>query len=276
MVKYLHGSKLIESDFGLYLYDAHGNVTEILDSDYDIAQSYTYDPFGDSIISTAESEIRDPDMEMQSLIPGDKVLAANPETGEQDIKTVVQTFVNETDELVHVTVNGETITTTPEHPFYVPQKGWTGAIHLRAGDILVSSNGEYVVVEKVEHELLESPVKVYNFEVEDFHTYYVSEFGVLVHNMCDRREAVRQAWKEEYETVKATGQGKTRIWSSDELDELLSTGRVKGYEGHHMYSVSAYPELAGDPNNIQFLTRQEHFAAHGFNWRNITNGWFNP
>ncbi|MDE6016159.1 MAG: HINT domain-containing protein, partial [Acetatifactor sp.] len=28
-------------------------------------------------------------------------------------------------------------------------------------------------------------VKVYNFEVEDWHTYYVAELGVLVHNMCD-------------------------------------------------------------------------------------------
>ena len=77
------------------------------------------------------------------------------------------------------------ITTTPEHPFYVPQKGWTGAIHLRAGDMLVLSNGEYVIVEKIEHELLESPALVYNFEVEDFHTYYVSEYGVLVHNSCN-------------------------------------------------------------------------------------------
>ena len=130
----------------------------------------------------------------ETIKAGDKVIAANPETGEQAVKTVVQTFVNETDELVHVSVNGETITTTPEHPFYVPQKGWTGAIHLRAGDMLVLSNGEYVVVEKVEHELLESPVKVYNFEVEDFHTYYVSEYGVLVHNVCGtQRAAMREA-----------------------------------------------------------------------------------
>ncbi len=32
-------------------------------------------------------------------------------------------------------------------------------------------------------EHLENPVKVYNFEVEDWHTYYVTEMGVLVHNM---------------------------------------------------------------------------------------------
>ena len=46
-------------------------------------------------------------------------------------------------------------------------------MQLRAGDILVLVNGEYVVVEKVQHELLESPIKVYNFQVEDYHTYYI-------------------------------------------------------------------------------------------------------
>ena len=30
--------------------------------------------------------------------------------------------------------------------------------------------------------MTEEPVKVYNFEVEDFHTYHVCTLGVLVHN----------------------------------------------------------------------------------------------
>ena len=30
--------------------------------------------------------------------------------------------------------------------------------------------------------MTEEPVKVYNFQVEDFHTYYVGECGVWVHN----------------------------------------------------------------------------------------------
>ena len=58
------------------------------------------------------------------------------------------------------------------------------------GDFLVTSNGEYVVVEQVQHELLKTPITVYNFEVEDYHTYYVSASAesndsfVLVHNKC--------------------------------------------------------------------------------------------
>ena len=50
--------------------------------------------------------------------------------------------------------------------------------------MLVLSNGELVTVEWVQHEILESPIKVYNFEVQDFHTYFVGESSVLVHNAC--------------------------------------------------------------------------------------------
>ena len=92
------------------------------------------------------------------------------------------------DELVHIGVNGETISATPTHPFYVDKLGWTLARSLRAGDVLVLSNGELVTVEWVQHEILESPIKVYNFEVEDFHTYFVGENGIFVHNGCGIEE----------------------------------------------------------------------------------------
>lgn len=91
----------------------------------------------------------------------------------------------------------------------------------------------------------------------------------------ERSKAVRLAWKNEAADVAAGGTGISRRWSPGEIDQLLSTGKVKGYQGHHMKSVKGYPELAGDPNNIQFLTRAEHLAAHGGNWRNITHGRYN-
>ena len=112
------------------------------------------------------------------------VWAWDEETGDVALRPVVGTYVNETEELIYLSVNGEEITCTPGHPFYSPVKGWTEAVHLRAGDILVLVNGEYVVVEWIQHELLESPVKVYNFQVADYHTYYVTDAGVLVHNKC--------------------------------------------------------------------------------------------
>ena len=41
---------------------------------------------------------------IEEIESGDRVFAVNPETGEKGIRTVVQTFVNETDELVHISV----------------------------------------------------------------------------------------------------------------------------------------------------------------------------
>ena len=133
-------------------------------------------------------QIEDGEKPIEEIQAGDYVWAWDEATGDVTLKKVVETYVRETDELVHVFVNNEEIICTPSHPFYSPVKGWTDAVQLRAGDILVLVNGEYVVIEKVQHELLETPVKVYNFNVEDYHTYYVAESSVLVHNLCNGKE----------------------------------------------------------------------------------------
>ena len=143
----------------------------------------TYNP-GNCFIAGTLVAAEAGNVPIEEVSAGDYVWAWDEETGDVALKQVVETYVNETEELIHLSVNGEEITCTPGHPFYSPVKGWTEAVQLRAGDILVLVNGEYVVVEWVQHELLESPVKVYNFQVEDYHTYYVSESGVLVHNTC--------------------------------------------------------------------------------------------
>ena len=144
---------------------------------YGINSPYCF--VGGTLVQTADGTAA-----IETIEVGDYVWAWDELRNDVSLKRVLETYVNETDELVHVFVNGEEIVTTPSHPFYSPVKGWTDAVHLRAGDILVLVNGEYVVVEKVQHELLENPVKVYNFQVEDYHTYYVRESGVLVHNIC--------------------------------------------------------------------------------------------
>jgi len=91
----------------------------------------------------------------------------------------------------------------------------------------------------------------------------------------ERQNAVRLAWNNERNRV-LNGQG-TRDWSVAEQKELIERGSVSGYEGHHMKSVSLYPEYAGDPRNIQFLTEDEHLnGAHQGKYHNVTNGYYDP
>ena len=90
-----------------------------------------------------------------------------------------------------------------------------------------------------------------------------------------RQRAVRNAWKNEQDLVR-DGKG-TRDWTIEEQKELLESGSVDGYEGHHMKSVSLYPDYAGDADNIQFLSADEHFnGAHQGSYHNTTNGYYNP
>ena len=91
----------------------------------------------------------------------------------------------------------------------------------------------------------------------------------------ERQKAVREAWNKEKSLVQV-GQG-TRDWSQTDQKQLIDKGRVKGYDGHHMKSVSNYPQYAGESENIQFLTEKEHFeGAHKGDYHSITNGYYNP
>ena len=56
------------------------------------------------------------------------------------------------------------------------------------------TTGTLVVVEQVQHEILEAPVTVYNFEVADYHTYFVGTNGVLVHNSCSPQKPSYLSW----------------------------------------------------------------------------------
>jgi hypothetical protein len=113
------------------------------------------------------------------------VWAEDPETGERALKRVVRTFRNEKGERIHVQVNGETITCTTGHPFYVQGKGRVAAKKLKLNDKLELQNGEDAFVDAIRREKLDQPIQVFNFEVEDFHTYFVGAGCVLVHNLCD-------------------------------------------------------------------------------------------
>ena len=120
---------------------------------------------------------------IEDIEVGDKVWAYNPETGETELKEVLNVWVKETDEILHVsTSDGETIDTTTNHPFYVEEKGWVAAGDLVVGDTLVTVDGDEVEITDLQLEKLAEPILVYNLEVEDFHTYFVGEYGVLVHN----------------------------------------------------------------------------------------------
>ena len=107
-------------------------------------------------------------------------------------KTVLETYIREDSKLIHLVINDEEIITTETHPFYVNNRGFVNAGELKVGDELLDPNKNILLVENFDVELTGKPVTVYNFQVEDYHTYHVSGFGVLVHNADDTYSRLRK------------------------------------------------------------------------------------
>jgi hypothetical protein len=115
-----------------------------------------------------------------SLAVGDHVLAYDEATGTTASYPISVVHINADPETGTVVVGGETIETTPEHPFYTLEAGWLDAADLEPGMHVPSASGEPGEVSSVD--FAAQPAIMYNLTVEIAHTFFVGEGEWLVHN----------------------------------------------------------------------------------------------
>ena len=112
---------------------------------------------------------------------GDSVWAYNERTHQTALRPVTQLFRYQRDTVyVLHTATGEALRTTSDHPFYVRGQ-WVRVKRLRVGDSLVSQSGQRHVLRRID--LKPEHVTVYNFTVDELHTYFVGQNAILVHNV---------------------------------------------------------------------------------------------
>lgn|GEM_PF-3577254 len=76
-----------------------------------------------------------------------------------------------------------------------------------------------MTIQKVEYVKLDKPVTVYNFTVADYHTYYVTDIGIWVHNtLCTEDVANTLGKKYNGKVVEASGDG----WKVINIDNPVS------------------------------------------------------
>ncbi|WP_244244910.1 polymorphic toxin-type HINT domain-containing protein [Leptospira koniambonensis] len=130
---------------------------------------------------------------IETIQVGDIVFTKSDKTGEHGYKRVIQTFIRQADTIYKVVfVDGSILETTWNHPFRrlksdskgqnfgIENSEWRQAKDLQSGDITLIASGETLEIESIEIDNRQETV--YNFEVEDFHTYFVGEVGIWVHN----------------------------------------------------------------------------------------------
>jgi len=124
--------------------------------------------------------IKDGFKPIESIQPGDQVWSFDEGSGEFVLQPVVQVFNRLTDATVELTFEGLNVDCTPEHPFWVESKGWTGASSIEIGDKVLSLSDEEQILSAVTHK--QENATVYTFEVDNTHSYCVSKLALVVHN----------------------------------------------------------------------------------------------
>jgi RHS repeat-associated protein len=131
----------------------------------------------DTVVATEAGE-----QAISALTEGDLVLAYDEVMGLTGFYTVTATWAHVDAEIVYLTIDGERIETTSEHPFFTRQDGWLPAGELWVGAQVRNAEGEYGSVEAVE--VARHPQPMYNLTVARAHTFFVGEQQWLVHNQC--------------------------------------------------------------------------------------------
>lgn len=197
---------------------------------------------------------------IEEILEGDLVLSRSDETGAQGYKRVVSLFQTHPSKLVHIRYRSKAsssnagnegeraneLVSTAEHPYWLTEEQrWAQAGEIRTGDRLSLSDGDIAKVTEVDYEHSDSgqPFTTYNFEVEDFHTYFVSggsadaeAEGVWVHNagpQCAQGARSKARSKQVDETSFAGLIDLDEFNNSPVIADRLSRAREFDIAGYH-------------------------------------------
>ena len=153
---------------------------------------------GETLVATEDGQKRIDEIEV-----GDKVWAYDIYTGETELKEVLTVYIKDQNEILHLHTSCGDINTTTNHPFYVIDKGWVAAGDLIVGDEVYLIDGSTAFIKEFELEKLDEPIKVYNLEVDDYHTYFVGNMSILVHNKYDIEDPLSYNKNEKGVTIRS-------------------------------------------------------------------------
>ena len=156
------------------------------------------------------------------------------------------------------------------HKYYRPKtKAWVSAKELKVSDQVLFSDGRYAIIETVQVKVLTMPEMTYNFEVADYHTYYVSDSKVLVHNVCKYYETMRTEKRvvrgreiTKKQALNRVRNGKDVLTNSRSSAKALAKkafGNSKVYSGIHDNLYNAMAHFHDSKNHIYHIFYGNNF-----------------
>lgn len=126
---------------------------------------------------------------IEGVSVGDLVLSRDDRSGDFSWQPVERIFITQNRETLLLSVawdgGNEILRITAGHPVWVESQGWLGAGYLQEGDRIARADaGGWATVQSLHRHL--SMETVYNFSIENTHTYFVGSSLLWVHNTCPK------------------------------------------------------------------------------------------
>lgn len=117
---------------------------------------------------------------IEDVVVGEKVLTYNELTGETELGIVGDLKIHNVEDVIDLVFDDTTLlTTTPEHPFFVKEKGWVEAKNLQEGDVCIKDDKTDITIISVKEDV--GLHTVYNLlSVSENHNFFANK--ILVHN----------------------------------------------------------------------------------------------
>lgn len=195
---------------------------------------------------------------IEEVREGELLWSRDEQTGSVALRPVLQRIVTPDRALLRIELRSaegvsEELRVTPPHPFWT-ERGWVAAESLALEERVLLVSGDWAVVAAAEE--LEQGETVYNFEVDEFHTYFAGSVGVWVHNGGPKEEC--PAW------VQHSRDGPIREYDPAEISGDLAKGsRVETPSGPGRVVSRGEPPNSSDVRHPQGKNGRARDPFHG-------------
>ena len=202
---------------------------------------------------------------IEDLKVNDKIWSFNHHTQKTQLEVVTDLFTNWGMYLMEIQVGEETISATPNHPFWEETtQMYHRADELKPGHLLRLASGELVTISAIDKILTQTVT--YNFTAGEMHNYYVGDTRVLVHN--DEVDVANSASK-----FADTATYPSTVYVLSDGDNVIYVGQSVEPDtrfAHHISDPSSAVFQYLENNGYPALTgNSKHLADMGLELENV-------
>lgn len=193
---------------------------------------------------------------IEDMTIGDVVIANDDNNHICALGEVENVYERDVNTLITLkTEDGHDLSSSLNHPYFIVEEGsYKRADEIQLGEHVLSVDGRELLVTEIEKKEFDSPKKVYNLNVKEYHTYYAGNSSLLVHNcggllegvgdnVMDTFVAVQEAISHPLDTAQAIGDA---VGNIDEIALQMAEKVVEVYTDFPDYSASEKGKVIGD------------------------------